>query len=253
MSLTHFFPLANDCFRKKRREFSHKFHLTRPIEFSILLDFLNLDPLDKICDLGCGDGYWTSRFGEILRSKVVGLDPEWSSVKRASKFYEKKSHFVRGCAESLPFATKSFDKVVGICAMEHFVDDELSLSEVYRVLNDNGIIALSLDSLSLPGIPDQYKAKHSLKYHVNHLYTHLTIKLKLSRARFEFLKYQYVGTSKIFDFIQRAQFNISGRINLLGFLLFPLIAIIERISNNNNAGHILVIQAQKILKESESV
>jgi len=47
-------------------------------------------------------------------------------------------------AESLPFPSESFDRVVLTCVLHHLRDPLLSLSEIRRVTKPNGIISILL-------------------------------------------------------------------------------------------------------------
>src|SRR5919204_1347672 len=99
--------------RKWRRELSSKIHLLRPREFSLVREWARLSQHERVCDLGCGDGYWTSRFAR-LSGKVIGIDIDLPSLIRARLYYGHLADFVQASAENLPFRDASIDKVVSL-------------------------------------------------------------------------------------------------------------------------------------------
>ena len=89
-----------------------------------------------VLDVGCGPG----AFEQILEGyfSIVALDPDISFL---SKGYElSNSMFVRGVAEHLPFKDECFEGVMFITSMEFIKNPETAVSEVYRVLKENGIV-----------------------------------------------------------------------------------------------------------------
>lgn len=87
-------------------------------------------PGSRILDLGCGSGGYVA----ALRKQgfeAIGVDID------ASRFVGQKEHFVKACAEKLPFDNGSFDHALAINVIEH-VDDRKSVAELKRVVR--GII-----------------------------------------------------------------------------------------------------------------
>ena len=79
---------------------------------------------------------------------------------------------VLGDALRLPFPDASFDRVMSICAIEHFDDGPHALSEMARVLAPGGELVMSADTLSRAAQwPELYRA-HCERYHVQRTYTH---------------------------------------------------------------------------------
>ena len=77
-----------------------------------------------------------------------------------------------GDALELPFADASFDRVMSICAIEHFDDGARALDEMTRVLVPGGELVMSADALTLAGQwPGLYRA-HCERYHVQRTYSH---------------------------------------------------------------------------------
>lgn len=229
--------------RKLRREISHKIHFTRPIEFGLIIRWLNLGPQDRICDIGCGDGYWTSRLAGADRH-VFGVDVDSKVLTRARCYYGQFADFALASAENLPFKNSTMDRVVSVCAMEHFADDRQALTEMYRILRPRGRLVMSLDSLSLPSISTAYKALHAHRYEVHTLYAITSIRPILEQTGFRLLMYAYVGTSRISSRLIRSQIRRGWNVNYLAPITLPISRLADAISGRTDAGHILVIAAE---------
>jgi len=97
-----------------------------------------------VLDCGCGDGYLSVLSAQKTK-KVVSLD---FSLKRLEKFSQKalENKIERIGADSclLPFKTGSFDLVLVSELLEHVQEDELMLSEIYRVLKVGGQFVISV-------------------------------------------------------------------------------------------------------------
>lgn len=84
-----------------------------------------------VLEIGSGRGYL-----QDVADDYTGLDIS-SSVRR---FYHKK--FVLGSATSLPFSDDSFDGAWSIWVLEHVPNPEQALTELRRVMRDQGVIFL---------------------------------------------------------------------------------------------------------------
>ncbi len=95
-------------------------------------------PLKKpTLDIGVGDGFFAKvTFGNSLVD--VGLDLPDSRIDEARKFgiYKKLIIYDDG---KIPFSSRSFQTVVSNCVLEHILNLELTINEVYRVLRPGGI------------------------------------------------------------------------------------------------------------------
>jgi ubiquinone/menaquinone biosynthesis C-methylase UbiE len=120
------------------------------------IDFKRLDIQagDRILDLGCGEGRHCIN-AYILHPEVdvVGVD---LSAKDLSIAHERFQDFAEPensdksfslfCANglSLPFADKSFDKIICSEVLEHIPDYAGMLVEINRLLKDDGLLAISV-------------------------------------------------------------------------------------------------------------
>jgi len=89
----------------------------------------------RCLELGAGDGFEATLIKNRFRLLVT--------TERDKGSFQKKDACIHYCtcdAEMLPFADKSFDFVFSSSVIEHIRNKELSLSEVKRVLRDNGVV-----------------------------------------------------------------------------------------------------------------
>lgn len=136
------------------------------IDYSIL----EIKDGERVLDVGCGRGRhsWEAcrkadclvyaldiETGELdyARQMLVGMDEEGES--------RGKWVVIRGNTMSLPFPDASFDKIICSEVLEHVPDDEQSISEMARVLKDDGALAISVPNY----LPEAICWKLSRDYH----------------------------------------------------------------------------------------
>lgn len=102
-----------------------------------------------VLDIGCADGYFSSIILGATRAKrLVGIDVLRASVAYAKKRYStsRAMSFKVADAHSLPFRNNAFSAVFSIESLEHILQPERALAEMYRVLKKNGYILILIPS-----------------------------------------------------------------------------------------------------------
>lgn len=222
----------------------HFFSLSffKVVEARIVFDYLAPRKNEKICDVACGCGEFSIRL--IKRGcQVVGTDFDKKSIAVAQAFSRKNS-FALANAEKLPLKSDIFDKVVSVCALEHFSEGETALKEIYRILKPNGIVVLTVDSLTYP-LPEDLVTAHKIKYQVSHYYSLPELKEKLTELGFEVTNSKYFVNSPL----AVSLFELSIRRPFVSAALFPLSLILSMLSDfaagKPDMGIFLAIRARK--------
>lgn len=104
----------------------------------------------KILDLGSGEGYGSFLFSHIAES-VMGIEIDENIVKHATSKYTKNNlQFKVGDARNVPVdGEKLFDVIVCFELLEHIEEHDKLLSEVKRLLKDDGIFIVSTPNKAL--------------------------------------------------------------------------------------------------------
>lgn len=104
----------------------------------------------KILDVGCGDGYISSRLSKNFKD-VIGIDISREALKIARKKNPKITFIVADCT-NLPFSDESFETIVASEIIEHLTheDGKKFLNEASRVLKPHGVIIASSPNISNP-------------------------------------------------------------------------------------------------------
>jgi arsenite methyltransferase len=109
--------------------------------FEPVLPIMDVQPSDRVLDLGCGSGWATRLVAKRFHpKKIVGIDISDEMVRRA----EQQSHgipnieFKHGAAEEILEPDASFDKVFSIESFYYWPDQMTGLKEAKRVLAPGG-------------------------------------------------------------------------------------------------------------------
>src|SRR4029077_17540318 len=103
------------------------------------LALMDLQPADRVLDLGCGTG-WASRRMTRLAGEVVGLDVADEMLRRAEQASAGVTNvrYVWGSAEKIPAADNYFTKVLSVESFYYYADQGKALDELHRVLAVGG-------------------------------------------------------------------------------------------------------------------
>lgn len=112
-------------------------------------NYYNDDKSGKVLDIGCGGGFLLKNF-KNKGWEVLGLDIIESSVKYSKNVLDinaEKIDFEKTGISDLIRKFGKFDLVVMTDALEHFFDPEKILNKIYSLLNDNGILFISVPNI----------------------------------------------------------------------------------------------------------
>lgn len=129
----------------------HRFNCTCQIMYDEILKeiiYEYVKECDYILEAGCGTG----RFSTYLAKKgkkIVAMDVsnEVLNVAREKAVKEgvvDEIAFIEGDIENLPFNNKSFDGVFSFAVLRHFSSPEKGMSELCRVMQDDGVLVIDI-------------------------------------------------------------------------------------------------------------
>lgn len=95
-----------------------------------------------ILDIGCGWGEFAEAFG-IKIDMGIDIAPRDLYVAAKGRMYK---NLTLADARNLPFSNESFGSIMSISTFEHITNTKKLLSEAYRVLKPNGILAVTMET-----------------------------------------------------------------------------------------------------------
>jgi ubiquinone/menaquinone biosynthesis C-methylase UbiE len=223
----------------------HEVHVCRYREAHGLLRWLGADLRGlRVLDVAGGDGYWAGQ-ARGRGAWAVALDLDGGKLRRGAQLNGPPA-LVRGDALRLPFPDQSFDRVMSICAIEHFDDGGRALDEMARVLKPGGELVMSADALTLAKRwPKLYEA-HRVRYHVQRTYSHDQLGELLAARGLVVVSSMYQFRS---DWAQRLYLSLSAYGGKFGFNVavpaLPLVALADRYGHSDNGGAIVLVHARR--------
>lgn len=143
----------------------------------------------EVLDIASGEGYGSSLMAQTAKS-VTGVDISEEAVAHARVKYKKNNlSYLQGSADNIPLEARRFDVVVSFETIEHHDRHEEMLSEIKRVLREDGIMIMS--SPDKKNYTDLPKSKN--EFHVKELYTHEFKALISKYFRYHYMFFQKVG------------------------------------------------------------
>jgi ubiquinone/menaquinone biosynthesis C-methylase UbiE len=222
----------------------HQVHVCRYREAGTLLRWLGPDLHGlRVLDVAGGDGYWAGQ-ARKRGAQAANIDLAGHKLTRGARLASAPAQ-VLGDALKLPFPDGSFDRVLSICAIEHFDDGPQALSEMARVLAPGGELVMSADTLSRKALYPDLFAAHAQRYHVQRTYTHGELTELLAERGLDVLEYAYQFRS---GWSERLYLTLSAHGGKVGFNaaapLAPLVAAADRASRQDQ-GAIVLIRARR--------
>ncbi len=101
------------------------------------LALMDIQPDDRILDLGCGTGWAARRMARVATAgEIIGLDVADEMLRRAEQTSTefKNIRYVWGSAEKIPAADAYFSKVLSVESFYYYADQGKALDELRRVM-----------------------------------------------------------------------------------------------------------------------
>ncbi len=106
---------------------------------------LRLEAGDRVLDIACGPGNFTSDYATAVGHSGVAVGVDLSRPMLARALLDNAAsgaHYVQGSAHRLPFAPDSFDAVACYGALYLIPDPFLAIAEMVRVVRPGGRVAV---------------------------------------------------------------------------------------------------------------
>ncbi|PWT99346.1 MAG: hypothetical protein C5B53_05475 [Candidatus Melainabacteria bacterium] len=119
-----------------------------------------------VLDIACGEGYGCHILARTAKS-VTGVDLDSETIAYARLNYKASNvKFLLGACQDIPVPDRSFDVVVSFETLEHIVEHDEFMSEIKRVLRENGLLIISTPDKLIYSDISNYKNP----FHVRELY-----------------------------------------------------------------------------------
>jgi SAM-dependent methyltransferase len=83
----------------------------------------------------------------VVDPSLEWLDPRWRGFAEAFPCLNASPYFIRGVAEKLPLADRSFDVALMVCTLNHVSRPALAIRETARVLRPRGMFLAVLEDM----------------------------------------------------------------------------------------------------------
>ena len=221
--------------------------LTRQLASATLVS-----PTSDVLDVACGNGSSAHVVAADFGATVTGCDYSAVNLERATSAsraagLNRKTRFVRGSAEHLPFAPESFDVTLCECSLCLFENMDTALQQVCRVLKPGGRIGISDFFLNSP-VPDSLDGLLGRVLCVAAAPSADGYREALSRAGFEFVRIRTVNWT-LADMVRRIRHRLkilAGTNSTLGSVLpeqfgdpAPVLADLEAFIASGGAGYLI--------------
>jgi SAM-dependent methyltransferase len=162
-----------------------------------------------VLDTGCGAGYGTHYLSDFA-ARVIGIDLSEEAIEKAESAFKKDNlEFMRMDCTALDFEGGMFDAVCSFEVLEHIGESDIFLSEIKRVLADDGVIMLSTPNKAVQ-LAGRDNPHHVREYYMDELHELLSRHFRTVEL------YGEHWTSPVARFKKLAQHNVLiGRINSL--------------------------------------
>jgi ubiquinone/menaquinone biosynthesis C-methylase UbiE len=126
------------------RFYNHPNPLVRYIEnkrIRTLIDLAAIEDTDDVLEVGCGAGHVLERIGN---GRLHGIDISAIQIRRARERLGQRAELKQSPGERIPYGDASFDKILCSEVIEHVLAPVPLLTEMKRVLKDDGMLSLSI-------------------------------------------------------------------------------------------------------------
>jgi 2-polyprenyl-3-methyl-5-hydroxy-6-metoxy-1,4-benzoquinol methylase len=170
----------------KRREYIEK-------KINTWLTRKNIDRVDKLLDLGCGDGNHLSYLQNYAKN-TYGSDYNLTRLVRSSLRFPEATFFL---ADLLNYPSKQnfFDLIFFHHVIEHIENDISALENIYKILSPGGLLFLGTPNEGSAWWQFAYRIQPEMRTQTDHVqfFTADSLKSKLEKVGFMVLEIKHLG------------------------------------------------------------
>jgi ubiquinone/menaquinone biosynthesis C-methylase UbiE len=132
-------------FERQAEDYSRSPLITDPDALARLVEWAEVAGPERVLDVACGPGLVAAAFAPHVRT-VIGIDLTPAMLARGVEIARERAVgnviFVQGDVAELPFADRSFERIISRRAFHHFPDPAGILGEMARVCGPAGAIVI---------------------------------------------------------------------------------------------------------------
>jgi len=200
----------------------------------------NITSGSRVCEFGAGTGTLSEIYAERTGEKPDCIEIDSTLIK----ILEKKGFQTYKNLETAP---NCFDFIYTSNVLEHIRDDSQTLSEIYKKLNSNGILAIYVPALQILYSDLDARIGHYRRY------SRAELRQKLILAGFEIKKNHYVDSIGFFAALLTKMLGYQGKLGLgnskslqvYDQMIFPISRVCDSIGFSNLFGKNLFFVARK--------
>lgn len=130
-----------------KKFFDYIWHEAMKHNVENILSLLENNPNARVVDIGCGDGQVTIRYKQKTGGEITGVDGVEARLRAARR--KGVDHVMKMELEKKwPLKDSSFDVVVSDQVIEHILNIDHFIHEIYRILKPGGYCVISTENLS---------------------------------------------------------------------------------------------------------
>lgn len=179
-----------------------------------LLSFTGGDPSSILLDLGCDNGNWTYQLIKALNPDItIGVDIVEKTLIKAKKIIQP---VLSDLNKPLPFKSDSIGIIHANQVIEHLVDVDQFVEEIWRVLRPGGYVIISTENLSSwHNIFALLLGKQAFSQHISARVnignsTSLHYREKIDSEWAHIKVFAYYGLYELFEYYKFKDIQISG-------------------------------------------
>jgi SAM-dependent methyltransferase len=157
-------------YKKLEHRIERSYRLMSDLTYESIIRLLNRNPDAIILDLGCGGGTWHKKISERVQTdEIYGIDVLSEAVRDANR---RGLHAILADLNAkIPTKCKSVDVVISNQVIEHLIDVDNFIAEIWACLKPGGYAIISTENLSsLDNLVALFLGQQAFSQHISRRY-----------------------------------------------------------------------------------